>query len=61
MKFKIEEYDNEILYLYGEVNNSLILDNCQKNENDLNCTLTKEKLEEILVKNNEQFRVEALS
>ena len=61
LKFKIEEYDNEILYLYGEVNNSLILDNCQKNENDLNCTLTKEKLEEILVKNNEQFRVEALS
>ena len=61
LKFKIEEYDNEILYLYGEVNNSLILDNCQKNENDLNCNLTKEKLEEILVKNNEQFRVEALS
>ena len=60
MKFKTETYNNEILYLYGEVNNSLILDNCQKNEKELYCRVTKEKLKEILVKNHEQFRVEAL-
>ena len=61
MKFKIGIYNNELLYLYGEVNNSLILDKCKKNENELNCEVTKEKLEEILVRNNEQFRVAALN
>ena len=60
LKFIAEVYNNEILYLYGEVNNSLILDNCQKNEKELNCKVTKERLKEILVKSNEQFRVEAL-
>ena len=60
LKFNIEIYNNELLYLYGEVNNSLILDKCQKKEKELNCKVTKEKLEEILTKNNEQFRVGAL-
>ena len=61
LKFKIEEYNNELLYLYGELNNSLILDNCQNNENELNCKVTKEKLQGILIKNNEQFRFSALN
>ena len=60
LKFKIEEYNNELLYLYGEVNNYLILDKCKTNEKELNCEISKQKLEEILVKNNEQFRVKAL-
>ena len=60
LKFNIEIYNNELLCLYGEVNNSLILNNCQKNGKELNCEITKEKLEAILVKNNEQFRVGAL-
>ena len=60
LKFKIETYNNELLYLYGEVNNSLIIDKCKKNENELNCEVSKEKLEEVLVKHNEQFRVGAI-
>ena len=60
LKFKIETYNNESLYLYGEVNNSLIIDKCQKNENEINCEVSKEKLEEVLVKHNEQFRVGAI-
>ena len=60
LKFKIGTYNNELLYLYGEVNNSLILDKCKTNEKELNCEISKKKLEEILVKNNEQFRVEAI-
>ena len=59
LKFKIEAYNNELLYLYGEVNNFLILDKCKTNEKELNCEISKQKLEEILVKNNEQFRVES--
>ena len=50
LKFKMIIYNNELLHLYGEVNNSIILDKCEKNENELNCKITKEKLEEILVK-----------
>ena len=61
LKFKTEIYNNEQLYLYGEVYNSIILDNCQKKGNELNCKLTKQKLEEVLVKNNEQFRIEAIN
>ena len=60
LKFKIGTYNDELLYLYGEMDNSLILDKCEKNENELNCKVTKEKLEEILVKNNEIFRVAAV-
>ena len=60
-KFYIEKYNDEILYIYGEKNNSLILENCKKKENELNCQLSKEKLEEILIKNNEQFRVSAIN
>jgi len=37
------------------------LDNCEKNENELNCEISKEKLEEILIKNNEQFKVGAIN
>ena len=61
LKFKIETYNNELLYLYGEVNNSLIIDKCQKNEKELSCYVSREKLEEILIKINEQFRVGALN
>ena len=60
LKFNKEIYNNELLYLYGEVNNSFILDKCKINEKELNCEITKQKLEEILIKNNEQFRVKAL-
>ena len=61
LKFNIEKYNNESLYLYGEVDNFLILDKCQKNDNELNCEISKEKLEEILIKNNEQFKVGAIN
>ena len=57
IKFYIEKYTAEILYIYGKRNNSLFLDNCKKKDNELNCEISKEKLEEILIENNEQFKV----
>jgi len=53
LKFKIEVYDNEPLYIYGSNNNYANLDNCEKNDKELICNITKEKIEEILAINNE--------
>ena len=61
VKFIIESYNNERLYMYGEGSNSIILDGCERNENELNCKISKEKLEEVLIKNNEQFKIGAIN
>ena len=34
-----------------------MIDNCKKYDNILNCKISKEKIEEILIKNNEQFNL----
>ena len=60
LKFKIEVYNNEPLYIYGSNNNYANLDNCEKNDKELICNITKEKIEEILAINNEQFKVGAM-
>ena len=61
LKFFFENFNDEILYIYGERNNSIIIDKCQKNDNELNCEISKDKLEEILIKNNEQFKIGAIN
>ena len=61
LKFKIEEYYDEPLYIYGSNNNYGNLDNCQKIDKELICKISKEKIEEILVNNKEQFKLGAMN
>ena len=61
LKFDIVEYNNEPLYIYGSNNNYANFDSCDNNTNEITCQISKEILEEILVKNNEQFKVGAMS
>jgi hypothetical protein len=46
LKFKIEIYNNDPLYIYGSNNNYANLDNCEKTNNELICKISKEKIEE---------------
>ena len=55
LKFKFESYNNDILYICGQSNNYAILDNCKIGTNELNCNISKNKLEEILTFSGEQF------
>ena len=61
LNFQVEEYSNDLLYIYGSNNNYAILDNCLKNYNYITCRLSREKVEEILVKNGEEFRIGAMN
>ena len=61
LKFNIEEYYNEPLYIYGSNNNYVILDICEKKDKELICKISKEKIEEILVFKNEQFKIGAMN
>ena len=60
LKFQIEEYNNELLILYGlsilPINMKTI-DKCEKNAKILTCKISKEKLEEILTNNDESFGI----
>ena len=56
LKFNMEEYNDELLYLFS--NDAYIhLDKCTKNENYLICTIEKEEIEEVLQYNNQKFDV----
>ena len=60
MKFDIAVYNNELLYLYGETNNTAVFDSCERRYNDITflyCYISKEKISELLTKNNEQFKL----
>ena len=57
LKFKFEEYNNELLLIYGTQNNYALLDNCRINQKELICNISKEKLESILSYNNETFKL----
>ena len=54
LKFKIEEYTNEDLYLYSN-DAYLYLNKCTKNEKNLICEVEKEDIEGILLYNNQIF------
>ena len=57
LKFKIENYNNDILYIHGTKYNYAILDTCERNNQELICKLSKEKIEQILILKNEQFKI----
>ena len=61
LKFKFEAYNKDPLYIYGSNNNYANLDNCHHDTKEITCKIPKEKLEEILVYKNEQFKIGAMN
>ena len=61
LKFKIEMYNKNPLYIYGSYNNYAILEKCESDTEELTCKIKKEKIEEFLVKKNEQFKIGAIN
>ena len=61
LKFKIQTYNNEILFINGTGYNYAILDDCQENNKELICKMSREKIEEILILNNESFTIGAMN
>ena len=61
LKFKFNSYRNEPLYIYGTKNNYLILDNCENIDKELICQISKEKIEEVFVSKDDQFRLSSMS
>ena len=59
--FKVGSYHNEDLILNGSLNNFLKLDNCNILKKTMNCTISKEKLEEILIFDGDKFRVMSIN
>ena len=61
--FKIESYNNDILFLNGSNNNYVILDNCKANSinNILTCEISYDKLNEVIILNNENLTIGALN
>ena len=57
LKFKY----NTILYLYGNKDNYAVLDNCEKTEKEIICLISKEKIEEILISTNDEFKLGAIN
>ena len=57
LKFKYDSYYNDLLYIVGSESNYLVLDNCNSDENkkELICIIQKEKIQEILIYQDESF------
>ena len=47
IKFKSENYNNEVLFLFTSGLNNIILDNCYRLDNLLTCKIDKGKIESI--------------
>ena len=47
LKFKYDYYNNEILVLMGNENQAIIINNCDKKEKELICSISKTKIESI--------------
>ena len=60
LKFIVESYNNDILYIYGENENYAILDECGINGKFLECELSLEAIDKFLTKKSEQFKVGAM-
>ena len=43
LSFNYESYQNEILYIYGNQHNYEVLDNCQNENDKINCIISREK------------------
>ena len=48
LSFLVLRYSNDLLYLYGDNNNYVALDNCIYDKNNVNCSISKAKIEEML-------------
>ena len=59
LKFNVDSnsYNNEVIELYGTDWNEMLIDNCSINEAELICSITKEKIEEILGYSEEEFYI----
>ena len=56
--FKAKKYNShELLYIYSSNNNYAYLNNCHVYYDDVTCKISREEIEEILVKNNEAFQL----
>ena len=55
IKFKIHSYNQERLFLMKR-DGIFYLEKCYENKNELICPISKERLEEIMESNNEEFR-----
>ena len=61
LSFEIKSYNNDLLYLYGQQNNYAVLDNCNISGKEIDCEISKNTLEEILVYNNTKFKIGAIN
>ena len=57
LSFQVESYFNDLLYIFGQHNNYEILDNCTLNAKMLNCLITAEKIHELVIYNNEIYKI----
>jgi len=60
MKFNMELYNDEQLFILGSGNRMLSLDKCTKNNKILNCEISREKLN-IIAKQNDEFELQFLN
>ena len=57
LTFSFKSYNSELLYLYGQYNNYAALDKCSINDKEINCEISKNNLKELLVSDNEIFKI----
>jgi len=48
LKFKMQTYNKEILYIYGKEYNYGVLEGCESDSQEITCKISKEKIEENL-------------
>ena len=62
LDFSIESYNNELLYIYGDLLNYQTFDDCTPNHNIkiLECRISLELIQGILTLNNSEFKIAAL-
>ena len=57
LRFKYDNYNNEILVIHSNEFDYKIMENCVVNDKDLKCEITKDTLDEILQKNNSNYKL----
>ena len=60
LRFKHNDYNNELLELYDSNLNEKIIDNCQAQDKEVICTITKSEIEKILSHSEEHFNIGVL-